>query len=292
MVRASNGKTPNRTGMLRFLSAALLAVLMVSGCATAPPPEDSEAVAAFEEANDAIEPFNRGVFEVNLTLDRIILKPIATVYRDFLPEFAKDAVFNFFNNLRSPVIFVNDLLQAEGERAGITFARFLINSTVGLAGFIDVADNALELPYHDEDFGQTLAVWGVDEGFYVMLPVFGPSTVRDAVGLAVDTFFDPFTYLMDFYDHEEYGFVRSGTDAVDERSRNIDTLDELEATSLDFYATIRSLYRQRREDQIRQGEPSADRPTPGISLQYNWDELDGEKSVVKDIPEENLSLSR
>jgi len=241
----------------------LIALLMVAGCASAPAPSDPEAVAEFLQVNDPMEPTNRAVFSVNRTLDSAILKPTATVYRDFAPEFLRTRISNVLNNLRGPVIFANDLLQGEFARGVVTFLRFMINSTIGLAGINDMA-TALEIEGHDEDFGQTLAVWGFEEGPFLMLPLFGPSNPRDTVGLVVDFLIDPLNLWASNTEREFVPWARTGVAAVDLRSNNLEVLDDLEKSSLDFYAAIRSLYRQRRQDAISNGQGSATFPAPSI----------------------------
>jgi phospholipid-binding lipoprotein MlaA len=156
------------------------------------------------------------------------------------------------------------VLQGEMERAGTTAVRLVINSTVGVAGFRDQAAE-WGFPYHNEDFGQTLAIWTVPGGPYVMLPVFGPSNPRDTVGIVVDFFVDPLNWWARDTGREYIIFARSGLRAVDLRARNFEALEDLEKTSLDFYAAIRSLYRQRRADEISNGKSSARMPAPGIS---------------------------
>jgi phospholipid-binding lipoprotein MlaA len=248
----------------RCLAPAVIAIIF-SGCATSPDPKNPEAVAEFERFNDPAEPAMRAIFGVNMALDSVILKPAAKLYKDVMPDVAKQGVFNFLNNLRSPVIFVNDVLQGELARAGTTLARFLINSTVGILGFADQA-TGMGLPYHNEDFGQTMTVWGVPEGMYIVLPVFGPSNPRDAVGLAVDFLVDPINWWSSNTSNEWVPFARSAARAVDERARIYDLIEDLQKNSLDFYAAVRSLYRQRRADAIRNGVPSANMPAPGIGV--------------------------
>jgi len=247
MLRAAKGRVGS-VGVGSWLCVATLAVgLSLSGCATVP--DDPDARAAYDEINDPLEPMNRYFFEVNYAIDELILKPWAGWYYVALPKFARDGVRNALNNLQSPIVFFNDLLQGEPERAGITLARFVINSTLGLAGLIDVA-REMGLVYHDEDFGQTLAVWGADEGPYLVLPLLGPSNPRDAVGIAVDTVMDPFFWIARHYDVNYMLYIRAGLDVVDARSRNLETLDEIRRNAIDYYATIRSLYRQDRATAI------------------------------------------
>jgi len=227
----------------------------LGGCATAPDPQDEAAVEAYQEANDPLEPMNRYFFNVNLFLDEMVLKPFAGWYHIALPDPAEDAVRNALRNANSPVILANDIFQGEMRRAGTTIGRFLVNSTIGIGGLIDVAD-MMGLKYHDEDFGQTLAVWGSGEGPYLHLPILGPSNPRDATGRLVDYVLDPLTWVGYVYNVSYINTIRSGTEALDTRARNLEAIDELKKGSLDFYATIRSLYRQRRNDAIANGEES------------------------------------
>ncbi len=245
------------------LGAALLVAFMLAGCAAAPDPKDADAVAEYEEVNDPAEPTNRAIFEVNLALDKTILKPLAFAYKEYLPDIVQSTINSLLNNLRSPIIFLNDVLQGEFKRAGTTLLRFVINSTIGLGGLHDQAAK-WDLEYHNEDFGQTLAVWGIGEGPYVMLPILGPSNPRDAVGLAVDFLLDPLNLWLTNTDREEFIFARTGLRAIDQRARHYDALQDLEKSSLDYYAAIRSLYRQRRADEINQGKGSANMPAPSL----------------------------
>lgn len=234
-------------------AAGLVLLTVVSGCAEVP--TDPEELAAYKERNDPLEPMNRYFFSLNDALDELVMKPFAGWYYIALPNFAQDGIRNALNNLETPVIFGNDMFQGEFERAGITLARFAVNTTLGLAGLIDVASE-FGLRYHDEDFGQTLAVWGAPDGPYLVLPVLGPSNPRDAVGRAADMFMDPLSYVLPDHDLGYLLYVRAGVDAVDVRARNLKSLDEIKKGAIDYYATIRSLYRQQRNDAIRNGEPA------------------------------------
>ena len=244
----------------RFLSLAAV-LLTVSACTT--PPEDPEARAEYDAINDPLEPANRAIFEFNRGIDTVLFKPLAKAYL-LLPDDARDAVHNAVVNISGPVDFGNALLQGDMERAGNALGRFLINTTIGIGGLFDAA-TAIGIPSIEEDFGQTLAVWGSSSGPYIVIPIFGPSNPRDIAGRIVDSFMDPLNYVVsdgdEFFD--TYSLVRGGIEGIDERSRVIDVLDDIEANSLDFYATIRSLHRQRREDQIRNGGGSS---APGPSF--------------------------
>ena len=247
----------------RVLGAMVILGFM-SACATAP--TDPEELAEYNEANDPIEPANREIFDFNNWVDRNALKPVATAYRDTVPEGVRDSSQNFINNVSSPIIFVNDVLQGESGRAAETLMRFVVNSTAGMAGFFDAAGE-MGLERHDEDFGQTLAVWGVPEGPYLMLPLVGPSNVRDTVGMIAESFaLDPLGYV-DLVALDYYGYASTVVGGLNQRVAVIGTLDEIERTSIDYYAAIRSLYRQTRNDQIRNGETDAeDLAAPTLSM--------------------------
>lgn len=199
--------------------------------------------------NDPFESFNRGVFAFNDVLDRFLIRPIAFGYGYVTPDPVKQSVRNFFSNLRGPVRFANDVLQLDDRGAVTTGGRFVINSTVGILGFFDVADR-LGMPHHPADFGQTLNRYSVGSGPYIVLPVFGPSTVRHSVGLVVDNFLDPLTYLVDTYPRIA---IRS-TEAIVRREALIEPLDELRAGSLDYYAALRAAYYQDRAVALAKGE--------------------------------------
>ncbi len=247
-----NSLIENVPAARRVLAIAVAGgLLALGGCAT-PPENDPAAMAAFKQANDPLEPFNRNMLKANLVLDDAVLKPIAYVYKETLPQFAQDSVDSFLHNLRTPVILANDLMQGSGDRAWTTVVRFAANTTFGLGGLIDVAAD-MGYPSHDEDFGQTLAVWGVEPGPYLMLPLFGPSNPRDAIGRIVDSVIDPISYLAP----TSWQLGQFGAEAVDDRAMNYDAIEDLKKTSLDFYAAVRSLYRQRRADEIRNGAPTA-----------------------------------
>ncbi len=235
------------------LLGALAGALLVAGCATPPPADDPEALAEYEATNDPLEPLNRSLFDFNLFFDRILLRPISEAYVWLFPVEFRDAVHNILSNAAEPVTFINATLQGNSDRAGTALGRLLINTTLGVGGMIDVATD-LGLEEVDEDFGQTLAVWGAGDGPYLMLPLLGPASVRDGIGRGVDIFLDPLTYVLINSDKDYIGPAIIGTKWVDLRARNLEQLDEIERTSVDFYAAIRSLYRQNRIDLINNGE--------------------------------------
>ena len=230
----------------------LLLVLILPGCAAREGNSQLGAAEA-EDFNDPFEDTNRKIFDFNQVVDRNVLVPVAKAYRDVLPEPVRDSLRDFLRNLRAPLIFANNALQGDFELAGQTFARFTLNSTLGVGGLIDVAGRWGQLPYHEQDLGVTFGVWGIPEGPYLVVPVLGPSDPRDLVGQTAEGFGDPFNKLVTGNPYTLYWipFVRGGVSGIDQRSRYIETLADIERTSLDYYATIRSLYRQRRAALVR-----------------------------------------
>ena len=205
------------------------------------------------EFNDSIEPFNRVMFGFNEALARYFLGPLTRGYNSVVPGPVREAVRNFLSNLNGPVVLANDLLQGEFKRGYDTSMRMVINSTAGLLGFVDVAEK-LGYESHGEDFGQTLGVWGIGEGLYLVLPIFGPSNPRDALGkLVVDPFFDPLGYYLDNTDREEIGYALTGARGFTGYATIVDLIDEMRENSLDPYGALRSLYRQRRASEIKNG---------------------------------------
>ncbi|MSP52407.1 MAG: VacJ family lipoprotein [Alphaproteobacteria bacterium] len=243
-------------------SATAMAFALLAGCSTMP--SDAEGQKEFREANDPVEPLNRYFFDVNLFLDKLILKPVTQVYLE-LPEGPRNGVTNFLRNLHSPVILANDLLQGKLERAGTTASRFGINTTLGVGGIFDLATDA-GIERHHEDFGQTLGFWGAGEGPYLVLPILGPAPPRDLAGKVVDYFIDPLTWVARNSDWEWFGPARYSTELIDFRARNFDEIDKVEREAVDLYARVRSAYRQSRIDDIRDGKSGPLVPVPRISI--------------------------
>ncbi len=240
-----------------FLTVACVSLLL-GACAKAQQPN---VAAGAHEIADPIEPVNRFIFGFNDVVDRLLIEPVAKGYKAVLPSFVRDAIQSFVRNLQSPVIFANNILQGQVGDAGITAARFLINSTVGIAGLVDVA-KAQGLTYQDEDFGQTLAVWGVGDGFYLVLPILGPSSLRDTAGLVADSFADPVRIVSSNTDNEWIYYTVGAVKGIDTRSRIITAVDDLRRNSLDYYAAARSAYGQQRQVLIRNGKPGATPQAP------------------------------
>lgn len=207
------------------------------------------------EDTDWLEPVNRTFFAAIDIIYAVFLEPIAKLYQVVVPEFARTGVSNAIQNLNTPVILANDLMQGEFGRAWETTERFAVNTTVGLGGTIDVAEKWLGIPPHKEDFSQTMAVWGVPEGGYLVIPLLGPSSPRAAFGrFGVDSFLDPLNLWLANTDRDKYVYLHTGVTALAEYESVMDELGELREMSVDYYATVRSLYRQRRAADIANGK--------------------------------------
>lgn len=247
-------------------SLALVAVFaggLLAGCAT--PPSDPQARADFDAVNDPLEPVNRALFELHQLLDNFIFKPTSFFYTVLVPQPARMAVHNVLANLKAPVVLANDLFQGETGRAGETVQRFAINSTLGVLGVYDAADKWFGMPPHSEDFGQTLATWGSGEGPFLFIPVIGPTNPRDVVGLGVDSLLDPLNWYLHNTDRDGIIYARAALNGLDNRAELLDTLDNLEKTSLDYYVTLRTVYRQRRVDEIANRKSQQPNVSPAIS---------------------------
>lgn len=230
--------TPNRASTWRASAAALVAIATLSGCATNNP-------------RDPLEPFNRTMFKVNDTIDQVALKPAATAYKKVLPSFVQTGVNNFFGNLSDVWTGANNLMQGKGEQGMSDWTRVALNSTFGIGGLFDIASEA-GLKKHNEDFGQTLGYWGVPSGPYLMLPLLGPSTVRDTGGLPVDMAANGWSYV----DPSSTRNIGTAIRVIDVRANLLDASNLMEEAALDRYEFIRDGYLQRRQSQVFDGESS------------------------------------
>ena len=227
------------------------------------------------EVKDCFEKLNRGTFALNQGLDKVVLKPVAKAYRS-LPSPVRTGTNNVLVNLSSLITIPNNVLQGELKTAGINTGRFVVNTTIGILGIFDVAKKMGFSEYEKEDYGQTLGVWGVGAGCYVVLPVLGPSTVRDTTGSFInimggDPYYNVSTHGNNEYlDRSDYMITKTLT-AIDFRSKTIDSFDNLEKNSMDFYASVRSLYLQDRQRKILNKKTDA---TIEILYEGDWEELE------------------
>ena len=239
---------------------ALVLVGLLTGCASTGDPRDP------------LEPFNRKMQTFNDTMDEYVMKPVARGYQWVTPEFVDQGVSNFFSNLKDISVTVNDLLQFKVKQGGQDAARFLVNTTVGVGGLVDVASR-LGLEKHEEDFGQTLAVWGLPPGPYLVLPFLGPSSPRDAAGSVADGFLNPISYTS-----PPAWFALYGVRTIDFRADNLAATEVLDEAALDRYAFIRNAYFQRREYLINDGE---------IPLDEDFEEFEKELEELDDLEQES-----
>ncbi|MEQ8434161.1 MAG: VacJ family lipoprotein [Oceanicaulis sp.] len=208
------------------------------------------------DANDPFEPVNRTIFQVNSSLDEAVIEPASNAYTAVTPAFARTGVRNVFHNLNRPVVFANTVLQGKMRSAGHVLTSFAFDTVFGLGGLFAVAE-ANGVPQPSEDFGQTLAVWGVPEGPYLMLPILGPSNVRDGTGRFIDRYPHPLNWNEEFSSSGEAWALR-GLNGLDQRARAQNAMDTLDRTAIDPYAQLRSAWRQTREREIRNGAAGED----------------------------------
>lgn len=218
--------------------AVCLAALALAACAHTPP----------DDPSDPLEPVNRAVYGFNETADRWVLRPVAKGYDWVMPDWGRARVRDFFGNLFYPTVLANDLLQLKLEAAALDVARLVLNSTFGLAGLFDVA-TPLGLPANDEDFGQTLGYWGVGPGWYLMLPLLGPSDNRDLIGRAGDAGTDPTAYIGSWT-----GIGLSALDTVEDRAQFLGA-DRMLEQQIDRYVFVRTFYLQNRLNLVHDGSP-------------------------------------
>ena len=241
--------------MLRYTCAVSGLVLLLGGCASG----NKDAV------NDPLEPINREVFAFNRSLDAQAALPAATYYRSAMPDGAREGIHNFLSNLSLPVTFANDTLQGEMTLAGEAICRFGVNTSIGVLGVMDPATD-MGCPEHEQDFGLTLASYGVPGGPYLVLPLLGPTMPRDLIGkFVVDHYFNPLGYVT--YDGKIYvSLTQNLVKLVDQRSRHVGELRDVERNSIDYYATMRSLYYQKREPDFDQSNVAPDASKTDVAL--------------------------
>ena len=248
------GRISTVLGMLAACGGGL------GACARAP--ADPEARAEYQLTNDPAEPTNRKIFAANQFVDRNAIRPVARSYQSYVPAPVRGSLHNFVSNLGQPAVAVNDVLQGSFRRAWTTTQRFAINTTVGGLGLFDVA-SGWNRPGHSADFGQTMGVWGVGPGPAVQLPLFGPSNVRDSVGTVVGLVTNPTTFIPG---GAVVGVSSAGVGVVDGRANLLGATDSIEKTSLDYYATLRSLQAQKRAAFVAEGKAGGPPPASGTPI--------------------------
>ena len=219
-----------------------------------------------DEIFDPLEPVNRAIFSFNNFADKMILEPTAKGYKK-LPSPIQSGIGNFLNNLKLPLVVVNQILQGQGKNATESSGRFIVNSTAGIFGLIDVAEK-IGLEQTQEDFGQTLATWGVGDGFYIVLPIFGPSNVRDTAGMILTYTTDPINAYAVREGEAWLLPLRTATNAIDQRSKIIDEVNALRNNSIDYYAAVRSSYYQNRKAAVLNLDDKSETPLPLISIEF------------------------
>jgi phospholipid-binding lipoprotein MlaA len=236
-----------------LLYSTLLAALVLGGCASnATTADEDDQQTAVESRVDPWEPVNRPVFGFNRGLDRATLKPIATGYEKVIPSIMRSGVLNFLTNLRGPRNILNNFLQGKGGKGFSETGRFVVNSTIGLLGVVDVASR-LGLEKHREDFGQTLAVWGVPDGPYVMVPFAGPQTLRDVFAVSLDVLVDPLWH----YENDSVRYALYALRFIDFRARLLPQ-DRVLDDAFDPYIRLREAYLQNRRYEVYDGNPPVD----------------------------------
>ena len=256
------GETMKMTGGILIFILLVLCLCTFPGSCLAesvtpsPSSDPSISVLASDEAvatiADPLEPVNRAFFHFNDKLYFWVLKPIATGYKTIIPEDGRIGVRNFFSNLTTPVRLVNCLLQANPKCAGTETLRFVLNTTIGVVGLFDPAKKRFNIEKQDRDFGQTLGIWGMGPVFYLDLPILGPSSLREGLGMAVDASFNPQTYLAIYF--VAVGYVNTGgwiLDKVNEASLTLGEYEDLKKAALDPYIAVREAYYQYRQNKIK-----------------------------------------
>ena len=260
--------------MKNFFITSLLAILL-----TANVNADTDGVNSLSKKTkpikDCFESLNRATFKLNQSLDKVIFKPVAKGYRS-LPAPIRSGTSNALNNLSSLITVPNNILQGEFKTAGVNTGRFVVNTSVGILGIFDIAEKIGFSEYEKEDYGQTLGSWGVGAGCYVVLPVLGPSTIRDTAGsfiniLGGDPYYNASTHGNNEYLKKSLYMKTKVISGVDFRAKNLESIDNLEKNSMDFYASVRSLYLQDRQQKI-----SNSKPTIEIMYEGDWEEIESQ----------------
>ena len=262
--------------MKKFLITTLISLILASSVSADTDGEISMSKKSKSvPVKDCFENLNRATFSLNKGLDKVIFKPIAKGYRS-LPSSIRSGTSNVLVNLSSLITVPNNILQGDFKTAGVNTGRFVVNTTVGILGIFDVAKNMGFSEYQKEDYGQTLGKWGVGPGCYVVLPVLGPSTVRDTVGSFVnviggDPYYNASTHGNNEFLNDSLYMTTKVISGVDFRAKNLESIDNLEKNSMDFYASVRSLYLQDRQQKIKNSNPTIE-----IMYEGEWEEVESQ----------------
>ena len=259
--------------MKKFLITSLISFMLATNVSADTDGENNLSKKNSDEVKDCFEGLNRATFSLNQGLDKVIFKPVAKGYRK-LPSPIRSGTSNALENISSLITIPNNILQGEFRKAGINTGRFAVNTTVGILGIFDVATKMDFPEYEREDYGQTFGAWGIGAGCYVVLPVIGPSTVRDAFGsfvnvLGGDPYYNASVHGNNQYLDKDIYMTTKIVSGIDFRAKNLETIDNLEKNSMDFYASVRSLYLQDRQQKIRNSDPTID-----IMYEGDWEEVE------------------
>ena len=259
--------------MKKIIITSLISLMLAANVCADTDGENNLSKKNLGEVKDCFEGLNRATFSLNQGLDKVIFKPVAKGYRK-LPSPIRSGTSNALENISSLLTIPNNILQGEFKKAGINTGRFAVNTTVGILGVFDVATKMNFPEYEREDYGQTFGAWGIGAGCYVVLPVLGPSTVRDAFGsfvnvLGGDPYYNSSVHGNNQYLDKDIYMKTKIVSGIDFRAKNLETIDNLEKNSMDFYASVRSLYLQDRQQKIKNSDPTID-----IMYEGDWEEVE------------------
>jgi phospholipid-binding lipoprotein MlaA len=259
--------------MKKIIITSLISLMLATNVSADTDGENNLSKRNSGEVKDCFEGLNRATFSLNQGLDKVIFKPVAKGYRK-LPSPIRSGTSNALENISSLITIPNNILQGEFRKAGVNTGRFVVNTTVGILGIFDVATKMDFPEYEREDYGQTFGAWGIGAGCYVVLPVIGPSTVRDAFGsfvnaLGGDPYYNASVHGNNQYLDRDIYITTKIISGIDFRAKNLGTIDNLEKNSMDFYASVRSLYLQDRQQKIRNSDPTID-----IMYEGDWEEVE------------------
>ena len=259
--------------MKKIIITSLISLMLATNVSADTDGENNLSKRNSGEVKDCFEGLNRATFSLNQGLDKVIFKPVAKGYRK-LPSPIRSGTSNALENISSLITIPNNILQGEFRKAGVNTGRFVVNTTVGILGIFDVATKMDFPDYEREDYGQTFGAWGIGAGCYVVLPVIGPSTVRDAFGsfvnvLGGDPYYNASVHGSNQYLDQDIYMATKIVSGIDFRAKNLESIDNLEKNSMDFYASVRSLYLQDRQQKIRNSDPTID-----IMYEGDWEEVE------------------